>query len=46
MTRFQTRERMSGALNAQPLWGDALSHVKKGWGPDPLPVDPVGEVAT
>ena len=44
--RFMTRARASGFLNAQLLWDEAMSQVKKGWLADPLPVDPNGNVAT
>ena len=46
MTRFTTRARASGVLNAQFLWDEAMTQVEKGWLAQPLPIDPLGNVAT
>ena len=44
-TRFQTRARASGALNASVLWTEAMAQVDKGWLGPPLPIDQTGNVA-
>ena len=40
--RFQTRAKNSGTLNAQMLWGEAMTQVDKGWLGVPAPLDLMG----